>query len=368
MKRFLHKHREILSIVSALFIWRIYIAVVNMCRDIVAVRGGYLGFLRAANFDGVYYLSIAKYGYKGLDQAFFPFFPLTINALFRLGVVPVNAAVLVVAWSLLGFLYVLAKLVKIDYTGNAYLWVIVFYLAFPTSFFFGSIYTESLFLFLTVTSFYFARKGKFFIASLFGSFASATRITGIFLLPALFIEILEQQKKEKKVDYKKYLSLCIVPLGLFSYMVFLWYKYQDPLLFLHQQPLFGAGRSGGKIIFLPQVLFRYYKILKNVPLGDLTSTVAILELSTLILGLLLLYLAYKKKIRFSYILYSFCCLIFPTLSGTLSSLPRYALPCFAIFIYLGVIKNPYIKISLIIAGLVLESYFAILFFQGYFVS
>ena len=32
-----------------------------------------------ANFDGEHYLSIANIGYKGLEQAFFPIYPILIN-------------------------------------------------------------------------------------------------------------------------------------------------------------------------------------------------------------------------------------------------------------------------------------------------
>lgn len=369
MKKFIKKHSITLGIGFFLLMWRIFLFVIEQSRYIIPTRLTYFGIIPQANFDGIYYLSISQYGYKGLDQAFFPLFPIAINLVGRItNLQPAASALMVSALSLFVSLYVLSKLIKKDLRYGNYMWAIIFFLSFPTSFFFGAIYTESLFLALTLLSFYFARKGLFFIASLFGMFASATRVIGVFLLPALVFEMYEQQRKKKKINLLQYLVLCLIPVGLLSYMGFLWSKYGDPLLFVHIQSAFGAGRSNGTIILLPQVIYRYFKIFITVSTANLTFWISCLELSTLILGVLILYLAWRRGIRKSYVLFSACALLFPTLSGTLSSLPRYALASFAVFIYLGMIKSKFIKVALIIMGLSLEGILAILFFQGYFIS
>lgn len=336
-----------------------------MNRHIIEIRKGFLGIFPIANFDGNYYLYIAQFGYHGLDQSFFPFFPLVIHAGMYLGFDPLSAALFVVAFSLFGFLYTFCKLIQIDYSGNSYIWVLLFTLSFPTSFFFATIYTESLFLFLTIMSFYLARKEKMLFASFFAGLASATRIIGIFLLPALALEIYQQNKK--KISFQKYIPLCFIPLGLLVYMSYLWVRYSDPLLFIHLQPLFGAGRSGGIIILLPQVLFRYFKIL-FMSSFNLTYWISVTELIVFFFVLTILFLAYKKGMRKSYILFSACAILFPTLSGTLSSMPRYALASFVVFIYLGLLKNRALKLALVVIGLMIEALFATLFFQGYFIS
>jgi Gpi18-like mannosyltransferase len=64
----------------------------------------------------------------------------------------------------------------------------LFYTAtFPVSYFFSVPLTEALFLMLTVTSFYAAKKEKWWIAGVLGAFASAARVNGVVLLPALLI-------------------------------------------------------------------------------------------------------------------------------------------------------------------------------------
>ena len=368
MKKFIQKHKDVLTVLLIIFFWRVYYIITQSNAFRVVEREGYLGFLRIANFDGKFYLNIAQYGYQGLDQAFFPFFPLMIGVLISVGLEPISAAIIIVTLSLFLLLYFFSKLIQIDYPDSSYIWVILFFLSFPTSFFLGSIYTESLFLFLTISSFYFVRKEKIFFGAVIGGFAAGTRIVGIFLFPALIYEVYEQQKKQKKKNIKAYLPLMFIPIGLISYMGYLWYKYGDPLLFVHQQPLFGAGRSGGQIILLPQVIYRYVKIFASVPYHELLFAISLVEFLTFFVGIIILFLGYKHKIRKSYLLFSLCVLIFPTLSGTFSSLPRYALCAFAIFIYLGLLKNKILKTFLIILGLIIESIFAILFFQGYFIA
>jgi Gpi18-like mannosyltransferase len=53
---------------------------------------------------------------------------------------------------------------------------IIFLLIFPTAFFLNAVYTESLFLFLSLATFYYALKKNFFSAGIFGFFASLTRL------------------------------------------------------------------------------------------------------------------------------------------------------------------------------------------------
>src|SRR5262249_42897786 len=56
---------------------------------------------------------------------------------------------------------------------------------FPFAFFFGAVYTESLFLCVTVASFYFFRTKRPLLGACFGAVATATRVNGILMRPAL---------------------------------------------------------------------------------------------------------------------------------------------------------------------------------------
>ncbi len=374
MSRFINKHKTSLLILLLLILWRIYYIFLESLRYLYPQRTGYLGFVPQGNFDGVFYVAISQFWYRGLDQAFFPFYPIIVWVFantFSLN--PSAAGIIVSIFSLFLLLFVFYKLIKLDTLKKSPFWSLLFFLSFPSAFFLGNIYTESFFILLILLSFYFVRRKHRMLGSIIAGFASGTRVVGIFLLPALIIEFYAQLKEDKKKlkstdSFRYFAPLLFVPLGLLSYMGFLWYKYADPLLFVHIQPSFGAGRSGGEIILLPQVIFRYVKIFLTVSPSSLTFFMSLLELTVLVLGVLVLYFAYKKGIRKSYILFSFFVLIFPTLSGTLSSMPRYILASFAMFIFLGQLENKVLKVIGITFGFMLQGILAILFFQGYFVS
>lgn len=374
MKAYFREKYNIFLISLLLFVlWRIFLIIPGtMARYLIPFNPVYVWISHWANFDGIHYLFIARRGYAQWEQAFFPLFSLLIYLLkSMLNSTYLLAGHIITYASSLGALYMLIKLLRIDFKKDTLLWPILFFLAFPTAFFLVSVYTESLFLFLVLLSFYLVRRKQAFWGSIVGALASATRLVGILLLPALLFEIYEQYK-EKKITKRQALqnslALLLVSVGLLSYMYYLWRKYGDPLLFIHTQPIFGAGRSGGNIVLLPQVLWRYGKIFVTVPISSLTWWVGLLEVCTLCLVLVLLYLAYRRGVRRSYILFSVLALLLPTLSGTLSSLPRYALVCFAIYPVLGMISRPVLRYSLLGISLALQCILVSLFLQGYFVA
>jgi len=67
-------------------------------------------------------------------------------------------------------------------------------------------------------------------------------------------------------------------------------------------------------------------------------------------------------------LFSFANLLLPTLTGTFSSIPRYSLFSISIFIYLGQLKNNYIKYLILIIFVILHILLLGYFTQGYFIS
>lgn len=330
-------------ILSVLLVWRMNLEILAwLGRKLIPLREGFLGPTVWANFDGVHYLSIAQNGYYQFEQAFFPLYPLLIRSLGRLlrGNF-VLAGMMISHLSLLGVLILLWKLLALVEMEEIRKWAIVFLLFFPTSFFFGSVYTESLFLFLVLLSFYALKERKWWMYFLGASLASVTKFVGVFLL---------------------------VPIGLLIYMIYLTRSYGDPLFFIHAQPAFGAERSGGKIILLPQVIFRYLKIFLTVPLKTYNYWIAVLELLTLIWVLFLLYLGWKKNLPRFWLFFSLLAVVGPTLTGSLSSMPRYALAAFPIFIIPSLWKNKKAKIILLTIYYFLFTILTILFTRGFFIG
>jgi Gpi18-like mannosyltransferase len=293
-----------------------------------------------ANFDGEHYLSIARQGYRELRYFFFPLYPLLIK--FLASPFDKSLAVFVISGLLIShisFLFALLglwKLVRMDFDKKVTNLTILLLFLFPTSFYFGSIYTESLFLALVVWSFYFARKGNFLLAGFLGGISTATRIVGLALIPALFFEIWLQKKKnpKKRINLTRaFVGVLLIPLGLCLYMWFLQRQTGDPLAFFHNlNVVFGEQRSA-KLILLPQVFYRYFfKILPNLNFNYFPIVfTTFLELFSALFFLVLAVTSFWK-LRLSYAVYFALGYLIPTLSGSFSSFPRYILVLFPGFI------------------------------------
>lgn len=326
-----------------------------------------------ANFDGVYYLLIAANGYT-VNAGFFPLFPLSIH----LTTFVLNpsadgpfdptqyfTALLLVSLFFLLSLVVLSKLIRLDYKSNIAILTIIFMLLFPTSFFYATIYSESLFLLLSVCSFYFARKKRWVLACICGGLLTATRFVGIAIIPALVYEFI---KSERTLFKKKAICLLLAPLGIIAYMLFNLQKWGNAFYFIEAQGNLQNERTVDSIVFIPQTIFRYLKILTTVSPNQFEWSVALLEISTFIFVLVLLFVAWKKRLRLSYIIFAGLCFLTPILSGTFTGLPRYSLILFPIFISLALVKNKMIKIIYSIIGLILLFILFMLFSKGYYIS
>lgn len=312
------------------------------------------------NFDGVHYVTIATYGYiDQYTQAFFPLYPLLIHLLSG-GQSVLIVGLLLSNIAFMGALIILYQLWRMDYEQIVVKRSILLLLSLPTAFFFGAFYTESLFLLLTVAAFLLMRKGYFSWAVLMIALATATRIVGVFLVIALIIEMV----KSKQPIWKIVLYSVGGFAGLIGYMIYLQQYFGDALYFLSAQPAFGASRSSSLVLF-PQVVFRYFKILMTNSWSLMPFWTALNELLSTLFPLIAC-LWWFKKIRLSYWVFMMGCLLLPPLTGTFSSMPRYALMSFFLLpvVVLALKKKWWLGMS----AAVLEALLFALFIRGYWVS
>lgn len=379
-------------LITAFLLWRVYLLVIAKIGEwFIPQRSGFFGPSVWANFDGVHYLAIAQNGYMRLQEAFFPLYPLLIGFLARtifLGNY-LWAGLFISHLSFIIAPFIFYKLLSLDFNQKQTKLAIFGLLIFPTSFFFGSVYTESLFLMLVLASFYAARKEKWFWAGAFGGLAAATKLVGIFLLPALLWEWWQQNNlkmknetlrllrlnsgqvrsgQELKMTVKQFSGLLLIPAGLVSYMWYLNNLVGDPLAFIHAQPAFGAQRTGGEVILLPQVYWRYLKIFSTVPIMNYDFWIAVLEIFVFSVAILTLIWLWKKEVRRSYLIFSFLALIGPTLTGTFSSVPRYILVLFpTLFFYSLIVRRKTVVLIYVLSSVLLVLLTA-LFTRGFFVA
>ncbi len=355
-----------------------------------------------ANFDGVHYLTIADKGYIGTGsiQAFFPLFPFVIlhgiklllgghfNGLFW-GLLVSNLATL-------GLLIIWFAFVK-KFKNAEIAWMSLFVmLVFPTSFFLGALYTESLFLLLIVGAFYFAEQNNWRAAGLLGLLASSTRIVGVFIVPALLIELFRKEfnlaicKKtwQKSRDYQKTVEctyqeiilfsqhnwwkiiwLCCGVLGTLFYMIFLDVTFKDPLYFAHVQASFGSGRNTEVWTMYPQVLYRSVKILLTARPFNFRYWSYVQEFLAGTIGLIAIFLS-SRKVRLSHLFFSLGAFIIPTLTGSFSSMPRYVLVCFPIYMLIAQLLHKHHKVAIVwfAVSIVLLIINTALFIQGFWIA
>lgn len=364
-----------INILSTFIIWRSLLIVVAMLYgyffsyqytySAISYGNGSLFkiFYPWANFDGIHYLTISSYGYSKLQYAFFPGYPGIISIVEKVWPDPLAIALIISNLSALILLFLLYKLIKMDFgeqIANKTIWI---FLAYPAAFFLGAAYNESLFLCLVVGSFLSAKKGNFWLAAILGIGASVTRLVGIFLIPAILLIWWTGDRKKKDL-----LLILLIGAGTLGVCIRNYIGTGDPLSFVHSQPLFGANRSGGEIVLLPQVLFRYLKIFLTNDIITLRYYVAVQEFVLVILSVIVIWIG-RKKISLPYIVYSLGVILTPTFTGTFSSMPRYILAAFPIFIIISqMIKARWKYILLLALMFLFEIINTALFTNGYFVS
>lgn len=310
-----------------------------------------------ANFDGVHYIRIAQDGYEQeFTQAFFPLYPILIKLFSYITFGNFLLSSLVVSnVSFLAGLILFYRMINDIYDHKIAMWSVTFLLAFPTSFYFGSSYSESLFFLLVISYFYLIYKKRMILASLLGAFASAARIIGVFLVLSI----------KPKLKMSNILQLLIIPTGILSYMLYLTLVFKKPFYFISAQQVFGQERSTEGIVLLPQVFWRYFKII--VTTGGAPLFNSLFELFSTIFVLALLVLSYKK-VKGEWLIFSFIAVLIPTLSGTLASMPRYILVAFPMYIVMAQIKSTMAKTIILSIFFVMLVALTVIFTRGYWIA
>ena len=317
-------------------------------------------------WDAWHYLTIATKGYtysgpRGTNVVFFPLYPTLVRIFSLILGNPKLVGIIISNTALIFASIYLYKLAKLDFgDSKTALKAVMYMLICPVSFFFSIFFTEGLFLFLAISSFYYARKKNWLAASILGFFLALTRTVGVLILIPILIEYLEIEIRFPKVYFRKIkkdiLYLLLVPCGLFSFMVFLQMKFGDALAFSHAQAYWGRG-----IVFPWETFIKVY--LNNIYSGFSL----IMFVGFIILALILVcYLAYSKA-RISYIAYSLVILLVYVSTNRLDSMYRYISTIFPIYIGMAIIasRNKYIGHFLTFFSLMLLSLCTILFTTGY---
>lgn len=322
------------------------------------------------HWDAANYVRIAQFGYQTpFDVAFFPLFPLLIKVIayvlghrgyFFIGTVISNGA-------LLGTLFVLYQL-AVEVGGEEVAQRTLLYLCiFPTAFFFFAPYNESLFLFLTASTFLALRRQRWWLAGLFGLLAALTRSPGILLVIPYIVELWmtrESITASRQNILLRILPVLFIPLGTALYSLYCWHISGNPLDFVAVQSHWGRHTTWPWLGLWSSL----YEIFWNQPFGSFNEVHNVLDLSAT-LAFIALAIVGKKKIRASYSIWIgillFYILLSPSITQTdpLESNQRFVLEMFPAFITLAMlgIKHPRLHQALLLVFPALLATLSILF-------
>jgi Mannosyltransferase (PIG-V) len=312
-----------------------------------------------SHWDGEHYVTLAMGGYlhppDNVSPAFFPLYPLLLRSFAELFGGPISKEALSVWGPLISLLFLPFALyfiyhIALEGWGERVARGTVLILAlFPTAFFLNAAYTESLFLALSAGSMWAMRvKKDLLVACVLAGFAAATRNVGIFLVVPLMYEWIKDVERSRWQG----VYLLLAPGGLFAYMVYLWVRFGDPLLFYSAQeswgrqatgPLDTASRAWGAAVegagrLLDPDLWAH-PTLGNAA-NQLAGASNLFNLAFFVFAMVVL-LAGSRYLPLSLTIYGLLLVAPATLFGTpgspLMGTPRYVLVAFPVFIVLALL-------------------------------
>lgn len=346
-----------------------------------------------ANWDGQWYLRIARDGYFYDPQsmssvAFFPAFPLAGRCLARLTGLDYDLALTLTA----NLCFFLALGLFGDYLRRrpelppgAVVYAPLVLALFPVGFFFRMAYSDALFLLLAILILYgLARRWPILAVAALVGLATAARPVGVALLPPL---LLAAWRRYDSPSRRLALFAVAAPLcvwGLAAYMIFQSIRFGEPLAFVHTQEHWRFRSKAGieEQLLASAMLDPLWTVYdESSPaywrrhdheLGPTFSLQFANPLYFAGIALLVGYGAWRHWLSAEETLYAAGVLLIPYVvkahDGCMNSHARYALAAFPAFIVLGrllsALPSPYVAIILALSGFLLGTYAAL--FAGWF--
>jgi len=204
-------------------------------------------------WDSPHFQLIAQSGYTFPDYAYLPGYPILIRLTGLLvGNYWIGGLIVTQVFALAGF--VAFQLLAEQYMQPREAFCATLLMAaFPyVSVFTTLCYSEAIFLFSTVSTWYLYKKGRLVASSLLAGLASVTRIYGIVIVLPMLLEII------KSKQYRK-LHCSVVPVGFLGlWFVFCYFSTGDPLATMTDEKWFTSNISShfGLIQTIMNQLFR----------------------------------------------------------------------------------------------------------------
>jgi len=317
-------------------------------------------------WDVIRYLIVADKGYVvavSQDPTLIAVFPLYPSLISLLAIFVKDLMLSALIISNVAFAIACLYLYKLSLLDNKKKLAIntVLYLSiFPTAYFLHTGYTESLFLALAIPSFYYARKGNWFLACVLGMISSLVRITGVALFLGLVFEYLHQRKFKLNLIRRNVFLLALIPLGLLFFLFINYHIFGDPFEFVSNQSYFH------------RYVAPFWEGLTNALQATQIRSpneklmIGYAEAIAGLIGLIASLLAFKY-LRPSYAVYMIVALFIVTFNSFWIGTPRYLLSLFPMFILVSKFtdKKESLHFLLVFISLTLFTIFLSLFVKGW---
>ncbi len=316
--------------------------------------------------DAERYLQIAREGYvtqgpDNINLVFYPLYPLLMR-IFSFGIFDLAAVGMILSrLFLMGASICLYELVKTEGDEKAAFYSVALLAVYPFSMFTLGVYTESLFLFLTIGCMLAIRKEKMAWAGAAGFLAALTRVQGMLLIfPAVYHVVAGRWGKEKRKISWKDAFVLMIPMGFAVYLCINGALYGNPfqfLIFEEGEPWYQSTKW-----IAENISTQYHNALN---FKGLEGIIYWPQIILYFLSLCLIFIGIRNQVRMEYLLYGGVYLGFTYLSGWMISGGRYMLCCFPLFMIVSLMKSERAKTAFLIISSCFFFLYSLMFLQGY---
>ncbi len=318
-----------------------------------------------ARYDSGWYHGVASqghsYGPGGRNNlAFFPVYPLLMRGgAWLLGGQQQDYyfAGIVISWlAFAAAMTLLYRLALLDLPRQAALRAVMYAAAFPSAYFFGMVYSESMFLFALIAAAYALRTRRWLAGAVAGAVMTATRVTGLMAVPGLAWVAWRASGRDWPTRLKALAAAGGAVAGIGSYCLynyilsgtpFAWY---DAITYWGYHP--GGNPFAGLMGLLDALATRPYQFL-------VTQRAAVYDTwnACAAVGALALTPFIWRRFNFGYALIVIAALLLPLSSGQFEGLGRYTSVLFPVPLVLASFRGE-LRHNLLLAS------FAILYALG----
>lgn len=296
-----------------------------------------------ARYDAGWYHGIASQGYEykpggRTNLAFFPVYPLLMRG---------GAALLggrqedyyftgiAVSWlAFAGAMVMLYKLASLDLPRPAAIRAVTYAAVFPFAYFFGMVYSESLFLLALVTAVYLLRTHRLAGAAVAGAVMTATRATGLMAVPGLALIAWQAAGPDRRARLPALAAAAGACAGIGMYSLFNYTLSGHPFAWYESITYWGYHPGGNPVSsvagLIGSLLTRPYQFLAVEAMAPYDTFNTLAAVSALLLVPLI-----WLRFGIGYAAIVVGGLVLPLSSGQFEGLGRYASVQFPIALALG---------------------------------